>query len=165
MILGGLGHFGVQWAKAMGAEVVALSSSDRKRDDAKELGCDDYVVTSDPEQIKPHLGTFTHILCTHISEDFDWKMYFDLIDTDGYFIMVALPEKALSGIPAMTLACRQIALVGSLIGSPRMIEDMLQFAAKHNVKPWLNKYPMKDCNEAIEAFRAGKPRYRIILEN
>jgi D-arabinose 1-dehydrogenase-like Zn-dependent alcohol dehydrogenase len=92
-------------------------------------------------------------------------MYFDLLDTDGYFIMVALPEKALSGIPAMTLACRQIALVGSLIGSPRMIEDMLQFAAKHNVKPWLNKYPMKDCNKAIEAFREGKPRYRIVLEN
>lgn len=93
------------------------------------------------------------------------EMYFRLLDTGGYFIMVALPEAPLSGIPSMTLACREIALVGSLIGSPAMIEDMLQFAAKHNVKPWISKYPMKDCNEAIKAFKEGTPRYRLILEN
>jgi alcohol dehydrogenase (NADP+) len=92
-------------------------------------------------------------------------MYFNLLDTDGYFIMVALPEAPLSGIPSMTLACRQINLVGSLIGSPAMIEDMLNFADKHSIKPWIAKYPMKDCNEAIKAFKEGKPRYRIILEN
>jgi D-arabinose 1-dehydrogenase-like Zn-dependent alcohol dehydrogenase len=92
-------------------------------------------------------------------------MYFNLIDTNGFFIMVALPESALKGIPAILLACRQIALVGSLIGSPNMIEDMLQFAAKHDVKPWIQKYPMKECNEAVQAFRDGKPRYRLILEN
>ncbi|GAA5796650.1 hypothetical protein HPULCUR_002024 [Helicostylum pulchrum] len=158
--IGGLGHFAVQWAKPMGAEVVALSSSDRKRDDAVELGCDHYVVTSRPEEAKPHMGTFTHIIATHVSDNFDWNMYFNKIDTNGYFIMVALPEASLSGIPSMTLACRQIALVGSLIGSPAMIEDMLNFAAEHNVKPWLNKYSMKDCNEAIQAFKDGKPRYR-----
>lgn len=65
--------YAINRAKAMGAEVVALSSSDRKRADAKELGCDHYVVTSRPEETKPHMGTFTHILATNISTDFDCK--------------------------------------------------------------------------------------------
>jgi D-arabinose 1-dehydrogenase-like Zn-dependent alcohol dehydrogenase len=87
------------------------------------------------------------------------------MDTNSYFIMVALPEAPLNGIPAMHLAARQISLVGSMIGSPSMIEEMLQFAAEHDVKPWINKYPMKQCNEAVQAFRDGKPKYRIVLEN
>lgn len=79
--------------------------------------------------------------------------------------MVALPEAPINGIPAMLLAAKQINFVGSMIGSPAMIEDMLQFAATHGVKPWIQKYPMKECNEAVKAFREGKPRYRIVLEN
>lgn len=62
----------------MGAQVVALSSSESKRNDAKELGSDEYVVTSRPEEVEPHMGTFTHILATHIGEDFDCKSTFCL---------------------------------------------------------------------------------------
>ncbi|KAL0090416.1 chaperonin 10-like protein [Phycomyces blakesleeanus] len=163
--IGGLGHFGVQWAKAMGASVVALSHSDRKRADAKELGCDDYIITTDKEAMGAQNGTFTHILCTNFSDTFDWALYLSLIKANGYFIMVALPEKPLTNIPAMWLVSRQVSLVGSSIGSPSMIEDMLKFAATHDVKPWINKYPMKDANEAVKAMREGKARYRFVLEN
>ncbi|KAL0089796.1 chaperonin 10-like protein [Phycomyces blakesleeanus] len=154
--IGGLGHFGVQWAKAMGATV---------RDDAKELGCDDYIVTSNKEIMSAHNGTFTHILCTNFSPDFDWESYLSLLKANTHFIVVGVPDAPLSGIPALLLASRQIAIVGSAIGSPSMIEDILNFAATHNVKPWVNKYPMKEVNEAIKAMREGKPRYRIVLEN
>lgn len=65
----------------MGAHVVALSSSDKKRGDAKELGCDEYVVTNRPEEVEPHMGTFTHILATNISEEFDCKSFNPLIIT------------------------------------------------------------------------------------
>ncbi|KAI9254029.1 hypothetical protein BY458DRAFT_521547 [Sporodiniella umbellata] len=163
--IGGLGHFAIQWAKAMGAEVVALSSSDKKRGDADALGCTDYVVTSDAEQMKAHNGTLTHIICTAYSESLDWLSFFQLMDFNSHFIMVAIPEAPLTNFPSMILAARQISFVGSMIGSPSMIEDMLQFAAAHNVKPWITKYPMKDCNEAIKDFREGKPRYRLVLEN
>lgn len=163
--IGGLGHFAVQWAKAMGAQVVALSSSNRKYDDAKALGCDDYVITSDVDAMKKHAGSFTHIICTNFSNKFDWGLYFSLIKANGYFIMVALPEKPLEGIPAGLLALRQISLVGSFIGSPKDIEDMLKFAAEHDVKPWIQKYNLKDTPEAVQAMRDGKARYRIVLEN
>lgn len=163
--IGGLGHFAVQWAKAMGAEVVALSSSDRKRDDAKALGCDDYVITKDTESMQKHAGTFTHIVCTAFGGEFNWALYLSMIKANGYFIMVALPEEPLAGIPAGLLALRQISLVGSFIGSPRDIEEMLDFAAKTDVKPWIQKFPMKECPEAIKAMRNGSPRYRIVLEN
>ncbi|CAO3694509.1 unnamed protein product [Rhizopus stolonifer] len=163
--IGGLGHFAIQWAKAMGAEVVALSSSDRKREDFIALGCTDYVVTSDPEQMKAHKGTFTHIVCTAYSSTLDWTSLFDLLTVNSHFILVALPEEPIGGLPALAIAIRQINFVGSTIGSPSMIEEMLLFAAKHNVKPWINKYSMKDTLQAIKDFREGKPRYRFVLEN
>ncbi|CEG80613.1 hypothetical protein RMATCC62417_14918 [Rhizopus microsporus] len=163
--LGGLGHYAIQWAKAMGAHVVTISRSDKKLQDATALGSHEYINASNPDELKAHTGTFTHIICTAYSKEFDWPTYFRLMDTNSYFIMVALPEAPLNGIPAMLLAARQISLVGSMIGSPSMIEEMLQFAAEHDVKPWISKYPMKQCNEAVQAFRDGKPRYRIVLEN
>ncbi|KAG1438897.1 hypothetical protein G6F56_012480 [Rhizopus delemar] len=149
----------------MGAEVVALSSSDKKRGDAAELGCSDYVVTSDAEQMKAHKGTLTHIVCTAYSSTLDWTSLFNLLDVNSYFILVALPEEPIGGIPARTLAGRQVNFVGSAIGSPSMIEEMLLFAVKHNVKPWITKYPMKDARQAIKDFREGKPKYRFVLEN
>jgi D-arabinose 1-dehydrogenase-like Zn-dependent alcohol dehydrogenase len=163
--IGGLGHFAVQWAKAMGAEVIALSSSDRKREDAIKLGCSDYVVTSNKEDMARYNSTLTHIICTAYSTDFDWPTNLSTLTTNGIFIIVGLPEEPLAGIPAGMLALKQITLSGSIIGSPSEVQEMLEFAAKTGVKPWIQKYPMSKVNEAIADFRAGKPRYRIVLEN
>ncbi|KAL1930847.1 hypothetical protein VTP01DRAFT_9984 [Rhizomucor pusillus] len=163
--IGGLGHFAIMWAKAMGAEVVALSSSDRKREDAKALGCDDYVVIGDEEAMKKHATSFTHIICTSFSKDFNWIAYFSMMLPNSTFILVGLPEEPLKGIPPGLLALRQISVVGSAIGSPKMIEEMLQLASETSVRPWLNKFPMKECPQAVQHMREGKARYRIILEN
>ncbi|KAI9472327.1 MAG: chaperonin 10-like protein [Benjaminiella poitrasii] len=163
--IGGLGHFAIQWIRAMGAEVVALSHSDRKREDAMELGCDDYIVTHDVATMKKNANTLTHIICTSFANNFDWSLFLNLLKSDGEFIMVAIPETPLQGIPPLLLAGKQLKITGSIIGSPRMIEDMLQFAANTDVQPWINKYPMKDAPAAVQAVRDGKPRYRIVLEN
>ncbi|CAO3640809.1 unnamed protein product [Cunninghamella echinulata] len=163
--IGGLGHFAVMWAKALGAsEVVALSHSDKKRQDAEQLGATKYINTSNKEEMDTIKGTLTHIICCSYHTPFDWASYLSLLDAEGTFILVAVPEEPLSGIPPGFLVRKQLKLVASLIGSPKDIEDTLQFAQEHQVQPWLNKYKMSDAPKAIEDFRNGKPRYRNILE-
>lgn len=163
--IGGLGHFAIQWIKAMGAEAVALSHSDRKREDAMELGCDEYIVTGDEELMKSRANSLTHIMCTSFADNFDWSLFLNLLKSNGKFIMVAIPGTPLAGIPPFLLAGKKLAISDSIIGSPRIIEDMLRFAATTTVKPWINKMPMSDVNAAVQAMKDGKPRYRIVLEN
>jgi D-arabinose 1-dehydrogenase-like Zn-dependent alcohol dehydrogenase len=149
----------------MGATVIALSSSDRKRDVAFELGCDDYVVTSDVEAMKKYDNKLTHILCTGVGEDFTWEPYFSLLESNGIFINVNAPEFSYPPVPLFMQIMKQIVIVGSVAGSPSVTEEMLQFAADHNINAWYKKYSMKDVNKAIEDFRAGLPRFRFVLEN
>ncbi|KAI9484356.1 chaperonin 10-like protein [Zychaea mexicana] len=163
--IGGLGHYGTQWAKAMGAEVIALSHSNRKRDDALKLGCDDFIAADEDAKFAQYKGKLTHILCTSFARNFDWAKYLGLLRANGVFIMVAAPDAPLTDIPTMLLVLKQISITGSAIGSPDEIRDMLDFAAKTGVKPWIQKYPMSKAPEAVQAMRDGKARYRFILCN
>ncbi|KAI8072936.1 chaperonin 10-like protein [Gongronella butleri] len=163
--LGGLGHFAIMWAKAMGAEVVCLSTSERKKPDALALGCTDFVVTTDRATMKKHRNTFTHIIDTTYDQNTSWVTLFSLLKVNSTFILVGIPESTIDGIHAGLLAAKQINFVGSMIGSPAMIEDMLAFADKHKIRPWITKYKMSQVPEAVQAFRDGKTRYRIVLEN
>ncbi|KAI8991063.1 chaperonin 10-like protein [Mycotypha africana] len=165
MGIGGLGHYGVLWAKAMGAKVIGMSHSDKKRDVALELGCDDYIVTSDKEDRKRYFKKMTHILCTGTSPDFQWEPYFDLLKVNGHFINVSLPKWDFPPFHTYDILKNQVFIHGSAIGSPNEIREMLKFAAEKNVRPWIQKYSMKDVNKAMENFRAGKPRFRFVLEN
>ncbi|KAI9257136.1 chaperonin 10-like protein [Phascolomyces articulosus] len=163
--IGGLGHYGTQWAKAMGAEVVALSHSDRKRDDAKKLGCDDYLALHDDAKFTEYNGKLTHILCTSFAEDFPWGKYLNLLQANGKFIMVAIPHGNLKDIPPGLLVVKQVSIVGSILGSPDDIREMLDFAVEKNVRPWVQKRSMKDAPAAVQDMRDGKSRYRYVLCN
>ncbi|CAO3627171.1 unnamed protein product [Cunninghamella echinulata] len=164
--IGGLGHFALMFSKAMGAtKVVALSHSDKKRQDAQGLGATDYVVTSNKQELKKFRSSLSHIICCAYHEPFDWKAYLSLLKPNGVFILVALPDGPISGIPAGLLVSKQVRFCASMLGSPKEIEEMLEFADKHQVKPWINKYNMSEAPLAIKDFRDGKPRYRIVLEN
>lgn len=133
IFLGGLGHYGILWAKAMGARVIGMSHSDKKKEVAKELGADDFVVTSSEEDMARYKSELTHILCTGTGQDFKWETYTPLFVPNGIFINVGLPEWNFPEITPMLLAMGQVTICGSAIGSPAEIEDMLKFAAEKNV--------------------------------
>lgn len=75
------------------------------------------------------------------------------------------PEDKLPDMNAFAFIAKGVTFGGSMIGPPAQIEEMLKFTAEKNVKPWINKYSMKDANKAIVDFEAGKARYRIALVN
>lgn len=162
--VGGLGHYGVLFAKAMGAKVIGMSHSDAKAEVAKELGCDDFIVTSSDESMAKYKKQLTHILCTGTSRDFTWNRFFTLLKANGHFINVSAPGWDFPQV-GMELIRHQVNISGSMIGSPAEIVEMLEFAAEHNIRPWIKTYPMSKVNEAIQDFRDGKPRFRFVLEN
>ncbi|KAI9258778.1 chaperonin 10-like protein [Phascolomyces articulosus] len=133
--VGGLGHFAIQWAKALGAYVTVFSRSDREREDAKLLGADDYVISTDEAALRARDGTFSHIMCTSFGDNFAWLLFLGLMEPNGTFIVIDYPEAPLTNIPAGPLIYRQISIVGTALGSPKTTREMLDFAAEKGVKP------------------------------
>jgi len=166
MGMGGLGHYGVQWATALGAQVYVISRNDAKKADSMTMGATGFVdMSRPPGELEKFKKKFTHILYTSPGKNPDWDFLLGLLKANGKFIIVGIPESRLSGIRPNTLVMRQISITGSIIGSPATIREMLEFAQEKGVKPWINKFKMDQVNEAVEVQRKGDSRYRIVLEN
>jgi alcohol dehydrogenase (NADP+) len=165
--VGGLGHFGILFAKALGADrVVGISRHNNKRDDVLAMGADAYIATEDDaDWAKHHARSLDLIICTVSSPHMPLMKYLQLLRVKGTFIQVGAPEDKLPDMTAFAFIGKGVKFGGSMIGSPARIEEMLQLAADQKIKPWINKVPMKDANQAIVDFEAGKPRYRITLVN
>jgi len=165
--LGGLGHFGVLFAKALGCEkVVAISRRRNKVDDAKAMGATDYIATSEDDKwARKHSRSLDLIISTVSSPDMPLESYLRLLRTGGQFIQVGAPEDKLPPIAAFGLIGKGCKIGGSQIGSPKEIEEMLAFAAEKQIKPWVQKIPMKDANQAVVDMENGNARYRYVLVN
>lgn len=166
--VGGLGHFGVLFAKALGADkVVGISRKAEKRDDVLKLGADLYVSTDEDKDWQKHNAqTLDLIICTVSSAKMPLDGYLSLLKTHGTFIQVGAPDGGeLPPINAFTLLMSGLKVGGSGIGAPWEIKEMLELAAEKEIKPWIQKRPMKDANSAIVDMEAGKARYRYVLEN
>ncbi|EGP87295.1 unnamed protein product [Zymoseptoria tritici ST99CH_1A5] len=164
--IGGLGHFGLLWAKALGADkVVAISRGRTKEEDARKLGADDFIATSEEGWETKHANSLDIIISSVSSPKMPLAGYLSLLAFRGRYVQLGIPEKPLPEIPAAALVMKNATMGGSLIGAPNEIEEMLQLAADKGVKAWINERPMKEANQAIKDFDAGKPRYRICLVN
>ncbi|KAF2758962.1 GroES-like protein [Pseudovirgaria hyperparasitica] len=166
--VGGLGHFGVLFAKALGADrVVGISRKGDKRDDVLKLGADEYIATGeDKGWEKKHKRTLDLIVCTVSSEKMPLTHYLGLLKVKGTFIQVGAPDGGnLPPINAFTLIGNGIKVGGSAIGSPAEIAEMLQLAADKKVHPWIQERSLKDANQAIVDLADGKARYRYVLVN
>src|SRR6185503_3957122 len=140
--LGGLGHMGVKFGVAFGAEVTVLSTSPSKEEAAKALGAHHFVVTSDPEQVRAVRVTFDFILDT-VSAEHDMNMYLSLLKTDGTMMCVGVPTKPYSIHPFSVLGGRK-SLAGSGIGGIPETQEMLDFCAEHNIVSDIELIDIKD---------------------
>lgn len=164
--IGGLGHFALLWAKALGAKkVVAISRSSSKKEDAIKLGADEYIATADEGWDKDNANSLDVIISTVSGSNLPVLGYLSLLDVGGRYIQVGAPEDPLPAMPAFPFIMKGVSLEGSAIGPPSQIREMLELAASRNVKPWIQEIPMSDANKAIIDFEDGKPRYRFVLKN
>ena len=161
--IGGLGHMALQFLNKWGCEVVAFTSSDAKRQDALKFGAHDTVNSRDSAQMQKLAGSLDFILVT-ANATLDWNAILGALAPKGRLHVVgAVPEPI--PVPAFTLLTGQKAISGSPLGSPATTAKMLAFCARHDIAPTIEKFPMSRVNEALEHLRAGKARYRIVLEN
>jgi alcohol dehydrogenase (NADP+) len=165
--IGGLGHFGLLWAKALGCDkVVAISRSSSKRKDALEMGADEFIATGeDADWAKKNSRTLDLIVSTVSGADFPMSKYLQLLRTHGQFIQVGAPEEAIPGFNAFALLMKGAKIGGSSIGTPKQIREMLAFAAEKGIHPRIQERPMKDANQALVDMDEGKARYRYVLVN
>ncbi|CAG7928075.1 unnamed protein product [Penicillium olsonii] len=165
--VGGLGHFGILFAKALGADrVVAISRKSDKKEDALKLGADDFIATGEDEDwATKHAASLDLIISTASSSKMPIVQYCGLLRVRGTFIQLGAPEDGALEIPAFALIVKGMKLGGSLIGSPDEIREMLALAAEKGIKPWIQERPMKDANQAILDMDKGDARYRYVLTN
>ncbi|KAG8823419.1 hypothetical protein FRC19_003960 [Serendipita sp. 401] len=165
--VGGLGHFGILWAKALDADhVVGISRRGDKREDALKLGADAYIATEeDKDWETKYAHSLDLIVCTVSSTKLPLSKYLQLLRTKGRYVQVGVPEGPLPAVHAFELIMKGVTIGGSSIGSPNEIREMLQLAADRNVRPWIEERPMKEANTAVVDMKDGKARYRYVLFN
>lgn len=165
--LGGLGHFGILFAKALGADrVVAISRKANKKEDALKLGADAYIATDDdPDWVKDNAQSLDLIISTVSSSKMPIVGYSQLLRFRGTFVQLGAPEDGRLEIPAFALIAKGIKLGGSLIGSPNEIREMLDLAATKTIKPWIEERAMNEANQTILDMNAGRARFRYVLVN
>jgi uncharacterized zinc-type alcohol dehydrogenase-like protein len=161
--IGGLGHLGLQFAKAFGAEVTAFSTSSDKEAEAKELGAHHFVNTRDNGALKKLAGSFDFLLST-VSADQDWVAIVNGLRPKGTLCVVGVPPSPIS-IQAFPLIGGQRSISGSPTGSPRDLFEMLDVAARHGIKAITERFPMAQANEALVRVKKNQVRYRAVLAN
>jgi len=161
--LGGLGHMGVKFAVAFGAEVTVLSTSPGKEQDAKRLGARQFIHTRNEEEVKKVQNYFDFILDT-LSADHDYNLYLNMLKTNGTMACVGLPHSP-AQVPAFTLVFQARSLAGSLIGGIAETQEMLDFCAANNITADIELINIKDVNNAFERMEKSDVRYRFVIDN
>jgi alcohol dehydrogenase (NADP+) len=162
MGLGGLGHMGVKFAAAMGAEVTVLSHSPNKHEDAIAMGAHHFVSTKDPNNLKPLLKTFDLILNT-VSAELDIDQYLNLLKLDGTLVVIGLPGKPYA-VHAGTLLNGRRSLSGSMIGGIPEMQEMLDFCAEHQIVSDVEVIKADYINEAYKRTVASDVKYRFVID-
>lgn len=160
--LGGLGHMGVKFGVALGAEVTVLSTSPSKEANARKLGAHNFVVTTDPAQLEAAKGQFDFILDT-VSAEHDYNQYMALLNVDGVHICVGAPPSP-SALHAFSLIIGRKSIAGSGIGGIAETQEMLDFCAEHGIVSDIEMIDIKDIRQAYDRMVKGDVKYRFVID-
>lgn len=160
--LGGLGHMGVKFAKAMGAEVTVLSQSERKRADALAMGADHFLAMNTDGVFEENAFRFDFLLNT-VSAPHDYNAYLSLLRRDGRMVVVGVPPEPIP-VAAMPLIFARRSISGSLIGGIRETQEMLDFCGQHGIVCDIELIRMEQINEAYERMLKSDVRYRFVID-
>ena len=160
--LGGLGHMGVKFASALGANVVLFTTSPGKIADGLRLGAHEVVVSKNTEEMVRHAGSFDFILDS-VSAEHDLNTFLRLLKRDGSLVLVGAPEKPMP-VASFNLLFGRKNLAGSAIGGISETQEMLDFCSLHGITSDVEIIPMQKINEAYERLLKGDVKYRFVID-
>lgn len=162
--LGGLGHMAIKLAKGLGAEVTLFSRTPGKTEDAKKLGADHVIISTDESQMKSVTGKFDVIIDT-VPYEHDINPYMQTVALDGTLVLVGFvgqfEEVKPSTVP-MIFQRRSVA--GSLIGGIAETQEMLDFCGQHNIVSDIEVIKMDEINHAYERMLKSDVKYRFVVD-
>jgi alcohol dehydrogenase (NADP+) len=160
--IGGLGHLAIKIAKAMGAYVVVFTTSASKVEDAKRLGADEAVLSTNKEQMARHNRNL-HFIIDTVSAKHDVNSYLNLLRHDGSVVLVGLPPEPLE-IGAFNVVMGRRSFAGSNIGGIAETQEMLNFCSKHEITAEIERIKIQDVNKAFERLEKGDVKYRFVID-
>ncbi|XVF61485.1 hypothetical protein PTKIN_Ptkin08bG0133400 [Pterospermum kingtungense] len=161
--LGGLGHLAVKFSKAMGAKVTVISTSPNKKKEAIEnLGADSFLISGEHDQMQAAVGTMDAIIDT-VSAPHSLLPLLGLLKSHSKLILVGVPDKPLE-LPVFPLVLGRKAVAASCFGGLKETQEMIDFAAKHEIKPDIEVIPVDYVNTAMERLAKGDVKYRFVID-
>ncbi|EOL8999266.1 NAD(P)-dependent alcohol dehydrogenase [Cronobacter sakazakii] len=161
--IGGLGHMGIKLAHAMGAQVVAFTTSESKRDAAKALGADEVVVSRNASEMQAHAKSFDFILNT-VAAPHNLDVFTALLKRDGTMTLVGAPASPHPSPEVFNLIFKRRAIAGSMIGGIPETQEMLDFCAEHRIVADIELIRADEINEAWERMIKGDVKYRFVID-
>lgn len=162
--IGGLGHMGVKLARALGAHVVAFTTSESKVQAALELGAHEVVISRDPAQMKAHSRSFDFILNT-VAASHDLDAFTRLLKVDATLCLVGVPEHGHPSPNVSILIGGRRSIAGSLIGGIKETQEMLDFCAEHNIVSDIELIRAEQIEDAYERMIRSDVKYRFVIDN
>ncbi|BAX92820.1 alcohol dehydrogenase catalytic domain-containing protein [Mycobacterium shigaense] len=161
--VGGLGHLGVQFARAMGFETIAIARGTGKEDDARKLGAHHYIdsTASDPAEALNALGGATVVLATAGSSP-AMAATVGGIAPQGELVTIGVTPEPLP-ISPVQLITPGLSIVGHPSGTAKEVEDTMQFAVLSGVRAWIEELPLAQAAEGFAALEQGRAHYRTVL--
>lgn len=161
--LGGLGHMAIKLAKGLGAKVTLFSRSPEKEKDAKELGADQVVISTDSTQMKTVNGQFDLIIDT-VPYVHDVNEYVPTLSINGTIVLVGYLGPLDPMLNSVPLIMGRKSVAGSVIGGIAETQEMLDFCGEHNIVSEIEIIKMQDINEAYERMLKSDVRYRFVID-